>query len=47
VRGVHLQRVGDLHLPTSTLELIMDEAGAVHRLDRRPHRLVVLGKPPR
>ena len=41
----HLQRVGDLDLPASQLELIMDKAGTVHRLDRRPHRLVVPGKP--
>jgi len=36
---LHLERVGDLHLPAGLLELVVDEAGAVHRLDSRPHRL--------
>jgi len=29
------------------LELVVDKAGAVHRLDRRPQRLLVPGKPSR
>src|SRR5439155_21534730 len=37
---------GDLHLPAGLLELIVDEAGAVHRLDRRPHRLIETSDPP-
>ena len=34
-----------LHLPTQQLQLAMDEAGAGHRLDHRPDRLVVPGHP--
>jgi hypothetical protein len=30
---LHLDRVGDPHIPTSQLELVVDEAGAAHRLD--------------
>jgi len=37
---LHLDRVGDPHIPTSQLELVVDEAGATHRLDHRQHRLV-------
>jgi hypothetical protein len=29
--------IGDLDLPAGELELVVDEAGTVHRLDRRPH----------
>src|SRR5205814_4226749 len=35
----HLLRVGDLDLPAGELEPVVHEAGTVHRLDRRPHRL--------
>jgi hypothetical protein len=35
----HLDRVGDCNVPTGLLELVVDKAGAIHRLDRRPHRL--------
>jgi hypothetical protein len=35
--------VGDGDLPAGQLQLVMDEAGTVHRLDRRPHRLPVSG----
>ena len=38
---LHLLRVGDLHLPAGALELVVDEARPVHRLDRRPDRLAV------
>jgi hypothetical protein len=38
-----LGRVGDLDLPPAQLELIMDEPGAVHRLDRRQDRLAEPG----
>src|SRR6266496_5094932 len=34
----HLLRVRDLDLPTGELELVVDEAGTVHRLDRRADR---------
>ena len=40
-----LHRVGDLHLPAAQLELVVDEAGAGHRLDRRRHRLAKLPDP--
>jgi hypothetical protein len=30
--------VGDLHLPATPLEAVMDDAGAVHRLDRGADR---------
>jgi hypothetical protein len=33
----HAGGVGDVDVPAGELELIVDEAGAVHRLDRRPH----------
>jgi hypothetical protein len=35
----HPLGVRDEHLPAQELEAVVDEAGAVHRLDRRPHRL--------
>jgi hypothetical protein len=34
-------RISDLDLPAGELEPVVHEAGAVHRLDRRPHLLVV------
>src|SRR5262249_37292035 len=37
----YLLRVGDLDLPASELEPVVDEAGAVHRLDRRADRRAV------
>jgi len=37
---LHLDRVGDPHIPTSQLELVVHEAGATHRLDHRHNRLV-------
>jgi hypothetical protein len=39
--SLHLRRVGDLDLPAVQLELVVDEAGAGHRLDRRLQRLPV------
>jgi hypothetical protein len=41
-----LLRVGDLHLPPVQLELVVDEPGAVHRLDRRGHWLTEPGQLP-
>jgi hypothetical protein len=38
---LHSRRVGDLDLPALQLELIVHEAGAVHRLDRCLDRLLV------
>jgi hypothetical protein len=38
-------RVGDLHVPAAQLELVVHEAGAGHRLDRRRHRLAELPDP--
>src|SRR5918996_5942253 len=38
---LHLLRIGDLDLPTRQLEPVVDEAGPVHRLDRRPDRSAV------
>ena len=38
---LHLLRISDLDPPAGQLEPVMDEAGAVHRLDRRPHLLSV------
>jgi hypothetical protein len=38
-------RVGDLDVPAAQLELVVDEAGAGHRLDRRGHRLAELPDP--
>ena len=35
------QGVGDLDVPAGELELVVDEAGTVHRLDRRADRLAV------
>ena len=37
---LHLHSVGDPHIPTSQLELVVDETGATHRLDHRHNRLV-------
>jgi len=33
-----LGRIGDEHIPAVALQLVMDEAGPVHRLDGRGHR---------
>ena len=38
---LHLLRIGDLDLPAGQLEPVVDEAGTVHRLDRRPNRLTM------
>ena len=38
---LHLLRVRDLDLPACELEPVVHEAGAVHRLDRRPDRNAV------
>jgi hypothetical protein len=38
-RPFHLDCVGDLDLPAGRFELVVDKAGAVHRLDRCQHRL--------
>jgi len=35
----HLDGIGDRHIPAGLLELVVDETGAVHRLDRRDDRL--------
>jgi hypothetical protein len=43
-QALDLGRVGDLDLPPAQLELVMDEPGAVHRLDRRHHRLPEPGR---
>jgi hypothetical protein len=43
--ALHLHRVGDLDVPAVELELVVDEAGPVHRLDDRAHRLAVAGNP--
>ena len=42
---LHLHRVGDLDVPATELELVVDEAGAVHRLDDRAHLVAVAGDP--
>jgi hypothetical protein len=42
---LHLQRIGDLHLPAGQLQPVVDEAGAGHRLDRCPHRPPVAADP--
>jgi Molybdopterin oxidoreductase len=42
-----LDRVSDLHLPAAQLQLIVDKAGAGHRLDRRRHQLTELTDPGR
>ena len=34
----------DLDLPAGQLQPIVYEAGSVHRLDRRPNRLAVMGE---
>ena len=36
---LHLLGVRDQNLPAQALESVVDEAGAGHRLDHRPHRL--------
>ena len=41
----HLLRVGELDLPAVQLETVVDEAGAVHRLDRGADRLAVPSDP--
>ena len=38
---LHLLGIGDLDLPAGKLELVVHEAGAVHRLDRGADRLAV------
>jgi hypothetical protein len=38
-------RVGDLDRPATQLELVVDEPGAVHRLDHRRDRLPELTQP--
>jgi hypothetical protein len=40
-QALDLLGVGDGDLPAGQLELVMDEPGAAHRLDRCPHRLSV------
>jgi hypothetical protein len=42
---VRLLCVRDLDLPTSPLELVVDEARPVHRLDRRPNRQAMTIEP--
>src|ERR1019366_9715646 len=37
----HPLGIGDQDLPARELEAVVDEAGAVHRLDRRPDRLPI------
>jgi hypothetical protein len=37
--------IRDLHLPPQQFQLVVDEPGAGHRLDHRPDRLVVPGRP--
>jgi hypothetical protein len=44
-QSFHLGGVGDLDLPAMQLELVVDETGAGHRLDRRPHRLTEAADP--
>jgi hypothetical protein len=46
-RSPDLERIGDLYLPAGLLELVVHEAGTVHRLDCRPQRLPVPLEPPR
>jgi hypothetical protein len=43
--SLHLLRVGDLDLPADALELVVDEARSVHRLDRRTDRRAMAIKP--
>ena len=38
-QSFHLDGIGDLDPPAGELELVVDETGAVHRLDRRDDRL--------
>ncbi len=42
---LHLLRVGDLDLPASALELVVDEARSVHRLNRRTDRRTMTIEP--
>jgi hypothetical protein len=37
-QALHAHSVGDPHVPAGQLELVVDEAGAAHRLDRREDR---------
>ena len=37
--------VGDQDIPAGLLELVVDEAGAIHRFDRRPYCVTVPGQP--
>jgi hypothetical protein len=39
--ALDLLGIGDLDVPAEKLELVVDEAGPVHRLDRRADRLAV------
>jgi hypothetical protein len=43
--ALDLDRVGDLHVPAVQLELVVDEAGPVHRLDDRGDLVAVPGDP--
>ena len=43
--ALDLQGVGDLDVPAGELELVVDEAGTVHRLDDRGHLVAVPGDP--
>jgi hypothetical protein len=38
--------IGDQHVPARELEAVVDEAGAVHRLDGRSHGFAFGGDPP-
>jgi hypothetical protein len=42
---LYFLRVGDLDLPARELEPVVHEAGAVHRLNRRPDRPTLTVKP--
>lgn len=44
-QALDLGRVCDLDLEAVKLELVVDEAGARHRLDRRPQRLPMASNP--
>jgi hypothetical protein len=43
--ALDLDRVGDRDRPAAQLQLVVDEAGAGHRLDHRRHRLPELTEP--
>jgi hypothetical protein len=42
-QSLDLGRIRDRDLPAAKLQLVVDDPRAVHRLDRRPHRLAVGG----